>query len=741
VKSPDTPAPEVAERTPPELMLQRKCACGGGGASALTGECDDCDKKKLQRRASGHAPHDAPKSVSEVLATSGAPLDPVARRDMESRFGHDFGSVRIHTDARAAQSARDTGALAYTVGSHVVFGQAQYAPATYAGRHLLAHELTHTIQQRSGFKLQRQAISAPGDAAEVEADRAADTVTGTYLVDDDAQPATGQMRKTEFLDELQSSSCIAADAELARVGRSTEGCPFIERAFSRYRTMPAARVEQAIRRYIDPSGVTSASDYIPLVARRVAEGVARWAETGDMSGVPPELAAGAMGGGGGLLGMLAGGIGRLLFKREGGGAATPAEAAMVSSSLGGGAPLDSGVRGRMENAFGHDFSRVRVHSGGTAASMSSTLGARAFTLGGDIGFAAGEYRPNTLVGDALIAHELAHVVQQSGGGTGATGEVEEDADVSAAGAVMSLWGGAKQIARKAMPRLRSGLRLQRCSSKGEFPFEGIIIRTADLQSAPPPPPPAPVATHGVTPVPDPKAKAPAATPASQVLAVLPNGTRVEVKARNGAYVQVEAEVGRETLTGWVEESAVSDVVAQEMQGMVARTETAMWQKSGGKDAGTGNTFQKWALADFAAPLPELSPSTSINCWEMIFYAAIKVGVLNWYTVHDLYVNVPMDLWPGHLTRSREAYDPAKPNIRRGNLVFFNDLDHVALATGNGDEVYTFWPPPDVEPDWSAPFARTVDRVKISTVAKLSEWIEKRGTKKKKPRVEQGQPTW
>lgn len=465
------PQPQpVVERAPASLALQRKCACGGDGASTLTGACNECEQKKLQRRAVAPSPHGIPDSVGDVLGTAGTPLDPVARREMESHFGHDFGNVRIHTDAHAAESARNVGALAYTVGSHVVFGAGQYAPTTHAGRHLLAHELTHTVQQRSGLGLQRQhtAVSAPADASEVEADRTADAVASGFLVEDDAQTGSGQMRKTEFLDELQRSSCAAADAELARVGRSTEGCPFVERAFSRYRTMPAARVEQAIRRYVDPAGVTGARDYIPLVTRRVAEGVARWATTGDMSGVPAELAGEAMGGGGGILGMLAGGlaglaggIGRLLFKRDGGGDATAAEAAMVSSSLGGGAPLESGVRGRMESAFGHDFSHVRVHSGSTGASMSSSLGARAFTVGGDVAFAAGEYRPNTLIGDALIAHELAHVVQQSSGG-GTSAAVEEDADHSAVSAMLAVWTGAKHITRSAMPRLRSGLGLQRC---------------------------------------------------------------------------------------------------------------------------------------------------------------------------------------------------------------------------------------------------------------------------------------
>jgi hypothetical protein len=89
----------------------------------------------------------APPIVHEVLRSTGQPLDSSTRGFMESRFGHDFSQVRLHTDARAAASARAVNALAYTVGSHVVLGEKQYAPQTTDGRRLLAHELTHVVQQ------------------------------------------------------------------------------------------------------------------------------------------------------------------------------------------------------------------------------------------------------------------------------------------------------------------------------------------------------------------------------------------------------------------------------------------------------------------------------------------------------------------------------------------------------------------------------------------------------------------
>jgi Domain of unknown function (DUF4157) len=85
--------------------------------------------------------------VNEVLRSSGQPLDSFTRAAMESRFGHDFSRVRVHTDAQAAASAESVNALAFTVGSHVVFGAGQYSPQSRQGRQTLAHELVHTLQQ------------------------------------------------------------------------------------------------------------------------------------------------------------------------------------------------------------------------------------------------------------------------------------------------------------------------------------------------------------------------------------------------------------------------------------------------------------------------------------------------------------------------------------------------------------------------------------------------------------------
>jgi uncharacterized protein DUF4157 len=89
----------------------------------------------------------APASVDQVLRSPGRPLDRETRAIMEPRFGHDFGRVRVHVDSQAADSARELGARAYTVGHNIAFARGQFAPQTATGQRLLAHELAHTVQQ------------------------------------------------------------------------------------------------------------------------------------------------------------------------------------------------------------------------------------------------------------------------------------------------------------------------------------------------------------------------------------------------------------------------------------------------------------------------------------------------------------------------------------------------------------------------------------------------------------------
>jgi hypothetical protein len=117
----------------------------------------------LQRQPSGDAElQDAPPLVGEVLRSPGHPLDPAARAFMEPRFGVDFSGITVHSDAKAAGSAHAVRARTYTVGSHIVFGAHEYSPQSDTGLRLLAHELTHSIQQGTAQpSLQRKPVKSP----------------------------------------------------------------------------------------------------------------------------------------------------------------------------------------------------------------------------------------------------------------------------------------------------------------------------------------------------------------------------------------------------------------------------------------------------------------------------------------------------------------------------------------------------------------------------------------------------
>jgi hypothetical protein len=125
-------------------------------AAHLHRKCRSCaaeaeDEVPLRRSSlnPSHTTMSSPPIVHTVLRRHGSPLETPARQFMETRFNRDFSHVRVHADAMAAESARQLNARAYTVGSNIVFGDGQYSPGTLAGRHLLAHELAHTVQQAS----------------------------------------------------------------------------------------------------------------------------------------------------------------------------------------------------------------------------------------------------------------------------------------------------------------------------------------------------------------------------------------------------------------------------------------------------------------------------------------------------------------------------------------------------------------------------------------------------------------
>ncbi len=150
-------ADRVAEqvmRVPDSALCEASRSTGSNADGRMQPACSKCsdDDEEAERLRTKPVPGRAlvaPKAGSErqVPNGDGQPLDPAIRAFMEPRFGYDLGQVRVHADAKAAESARATNALAYTVGRDIVFGVGEYAPQTEQGRRLLAHELTHVVQQ------------------------------------------------------------------------------------------------------------------------------------------------------------------------------------------------------------------------------------------------------------------------------------------------------------------------------------------------------------------------------------------------------------------------------------------------------------------------------------------------------------------------------------------------------------------------------------------------------------------
>ena len=519
------------------LLLQRKCACGSPTAS-LTGECAECtSKKRLQtslaigasndplereadrvadqvlaapanpaasgtppriQRFTGHesGPADsAPASVDHALAGPGRPLEAALRQDMQQRFGHDFSRVRVHSGAAAEQSARDINAHAYTVGDNIVFGAGRLAPATHDGQRLIAHELTHVVQQSGsvGFLDGRQDSSPVTNAAPARRELQRDEAEGASAPANCAfkEPAVRGVAKiieselphgraaTYDVDELQTAwfhvrnqrevitNCCNAELAAAEhyfysryAVANRDHSPFEMKALiwgygyfkflvPKTGNCPKSPDTQGSRDW----GYKGVDDAIrdlffqdlaqndrPSDEAKQAMGSeqATGSDTGDadsyIGNSPPRV----------MQAKLSIGASNDPLEQEADRVADQVLAAPTHSAVSGkslriqrfaantseygrtapasidrvlaspGRPLEPTLQQDMEQRFGHDFSHVRVHSGAAAEQSAQEVNANAYTVGHDVVFGAGRFTPGTHEGRRLIAHELTHVVQQSG---------------------------------------------------------------------------------------------------------------------------------------------------------------------------------------------------------------------------------------------------------------------------------------------------------------------------------------
>jgi hypothetical protein len=321
------------------------------------------------------------------------------------------------------------------------------------------------------------APGAPGVPEQADAPvpgQAQPLAAARFIVDDNAVPAVGQARKTDFLDKLKTEIGSAVDEAFAGTAYTAISGPYISASMAHYQLSTPAQLEQMMLQYEPGTAqATTADSMIGMVKQKAAADAKDWKEKGGDSSGDTEEKPGTLS----TIGSLIGG----LFKKAEGGAsssATSPSPVPVMQQLGKGTSLDQHSQSKLAPALGSGLGNVQVHTDTSAARLSDNMDARAFTVGNHIAFASGEYNPGTVEGDALMAHELAHVQQQSGAGANGkvvTGEtttqsLEDDADNAAASSVMNTYGndpGALARLKKGLGRMKTGLSVQRCKKKPE----------------------------------------------------------------------------------------------------------------------------------------------------------------------------------------------------------------------------------------------------------------------------------
>ncbi|HEV7405927.1 MAG TPA: DUF4157 domain-containing protein [Chthoniobacteraceae bacterium] len=451
-----------------------------------------------------------------------------------------------------------------------------------------------------------------------------------------------------------------------------------------------------------------------------------------------------------------------------------------------GRPLPSATRAFMESRFDHDFSHTRVHTGPRAAESASAIGAEAYTVGRQMVFGEGRYAPETASGKHLLAHELAHVVQQSDGETppgsalrvdASTSQFEAEADRAAeqvssgARSPSSLRTARPQVNRKPLPQTAAedaaavqaaykaavnasnwkevaerlnGFNEAEIETKlGQFKHDQLIeIHAAALEG---------VGWGEIATVTAKIAKLDTEAARVGKLTFDYNSARRAGRWKDAAEflkifndADIRLKVGKLASSDLLSLKAgsiqavppdgdgrvvksikevLSEKATMEAEKMIGQSMT--WVPSG---PGSVNTFATWASAPTEAAAPPVSPSTTINCWEMVLLAAHRAQVTTWDRIHKIYTVPPFDIVKALSGGSPTTYNPGSPTTprpSRGDITFFNGAAHVALANGvtdmgNRSQIISFWPPPDVMGG-----SGTVDKVKVTTVEDLNDfWVRR-----------------
>jgi len=404
---------------------------------------------------------------------------------------------------------------------------------------------------------------------------------------------------------------------------------------------------------------------------------------------------------------------------------------------------------------------VRVHTGGEASRATRTVDALAYTKGHDIVFGAGQYAPGTMHGDRLLAHELTHVMQQRGkvmrvqrqrvhmasgryvGQITAAGNNvrEEVIDVMDRLAYMNAYASSTDYNNEMMAV--SALSAGATVSPSLIPQTIVAINANDIPTLEPTD--ARYLGLSITGTVGQGMDNPADDIRQLQTMLLQNWhiTSADYATENAALPVMNVNVPDSSIPKTIEG------ITKLKRSYVAGTHTAQfrrqlslsleanqrlgstmeWVPSGPT---SGNTFQTWASAPTQpATSPPWTAATTINCWEMVLLAAFERGLTTWQWIHNLYTTGGTGAgWfaalPGRMSSGpRVTYrvnDPDSPSPHRGQIVFFNGADHVALAEGYRDGtgrsvIISFWPPPG-QPS----IPNTADKVKRTTIEELVNYM-------------------
>jgi Domain of unknown function (DUF4157)/Annexin len=718
-------------RMPETSLIQRKCAL-----------CEEEEKVQMKPLASSITPFIQTKGADggtasnaitqKINATrgSGSSMDSPTQSFMESRFGTDFSGVKIHTGDDAVQMSRELNAQAFTVGSDIYFNSGKYNPSSDSGKHLLAHELTHTVQQGGvSNTVRRQVAPPPPQPQRTAAQQIATTLRNAaagWGTDEDAiyNALTGRT-PAELADIEAAYLALSGGETLEAMLRDEMSGDELSRALSLLRgETPSTEIARTLWNAMRGFGTDESAIYATVAGRTAAQ----WTDI---------QAAYRLMTGSNLLTEIRDELNddewahlQTLLPGAAGGAVTDEDRATVIANQ-----LEAAMQG-----LGTDESAIYAAlTGHTEAGLREIERRYRLITGRELNtdlrdeLTGGEYEQvQQLLHPLSNPERLARRLHDAVDGLG-TREAEivailqgrSAAEITQVSAAYQRLYSEPLNARLADELGGADWLETHILLSGRMPnvLEEILISTMDLGTD--------------------EERLLAALASLNRDAALTRQLKLDFRTRMGHTLRDEliSELSGSDLSRALNLIRDGEDTADEMTSMLGTR--MQWRASG---PGSGTTFEIWASGPSETPAPALNAATIINCWEVVLLAGYNTGAISWRYIHNLYTNVASSDWETSMsggTRTTYHVGGANPVMpQRGDIVFFDHLAHVALATGNGSQLLTFWPAPMPFP-WVRTINGTVeDVVKLSTIEELNQaWLDNPVELGPPPLIQFARPLW